>query len=379
VLAAYLVTLLNNALIIAPSPLNPTLRADLGVAHAQVGGLVSAVLLTIMLVQLPAGWLIDRWDNRRIVTAATVGLALSAVPAVLLPTYEMLLAQRLLAGALTAFIFVPLGNLVSRATYPNHARALGLFLAGPPSGMAVGLLAAPTLATISGWPFALQAFAFLVPLPVVLLLRAARSLDLSGSGFTPRRYLGLFRRRELWIIGLAFACTYSGYIFYVSWMPAYLVAANLDLVLAGLVAALIPAVGILARPLGGWAVAGAFRRDKRVPIALGFVGVAAVTVAVMSLPPSWGALLLPLAGFLAQFPFSAYYVYAREVMPPPFSGSALSFLNATSLVGGTITPYAAGLLRDVTGGFGAAFQMLVGISLLGTVIVLGIRRSSGAP
>ena len=97
-------------------------------------------------------------------------------------------------------------------------------------------------------------------------------------------------------------------------------------------------------------------------------------MAVMALPPASAIYLLPLAGFLAQFPFSVYYVIALRIVPAGFSGTALSFLNATSLIGGTITPVAAGYLRDVTGGFGAAFQLLMGISVLGAVLVLGLRR-----
>lgn len=127
VLVAYAITLLNNAFIIAPAPLVGTLTAELGLTNAQVGGLVSAFLLTIMLVQLPAGFLIDRFDNRRIVVLAVIALALSAVIPVLVPTYPVLIGQRLLAGGLTAFIFVPLANMVTRAYYPNHATPLGIF------------------------------------------------------------------------------------------------------------------------------------------------------------------------------------------------------------------------------------------------------------
>jgi len=141
-----------------------------------------------------------------------------------------------------------------------------------------------------------------------------------------------------------------------------------------MVAAIIPATGILARPLGGWTAAGPFRSDLRVPLVLGFLGVAVMTMAVMVLPASTAVYLLPLAGFLAQFPFSVYYVLALRIVPEGFSGTALAFLNATSLIGGTVTPVAAGYLRDLTGGFGAAFQMLLAISVLGAAMVLGLRR-----
>jgi len=371
---AYLVTLANNAFLIAPAPLQAALRADLGISYAQVGGLVSVGLLLILLVQLPSGLLIDRVDNRRLVVIAAAALAVSAVPTVLVPRYEVLLAQRALAGALTAFIFVPLGNLVSRAAAPHPARALGLFLAGPPSGMAVGLFVVPGLAAAVGWPFAQALFALLLPLLAAGLWVAARPFDFRGSRFTTREFLALFRHRALWVAGLAFACTYSGYIFYVSWVPAYLEGSGLGRVLAGILAAAVPAVGILARPLGGWSVAGPFRNEERIPLVLGFLGVAATTMAVMALPPASAIYLLPLAGFLAQFPFSVYYVIALRIVPAGFSGTALSFLNATSLIGGTVTPVAAGYLRDVTGGFGAAFQLLMGISVLGAVLVLGLRR-----
>jgi len=85
-------------------------------------------------------------------------------------------------------------------------------------------------------------------------------------------------------------------------------------------------------------------------------------------------LLLVAAGFLAQFPFSVYYLFSAQVMPRRFGGTAYAFMNTVSLVGGAISPGLAGLLADVTGSFVAAFAMIAVASLAGILFCVSLRE-----
>jgi len=80
------------------------------------------------------------------------------------------------------------------------------------------------------------------------------------------------------------------------------------------------------------------------------------------------------AGFLAQFPFSVYYLFSAQVLPRRFGGTAYAFMNTISLVGGSISPVLAGLLADLTGSFSAAFGMIAVTALLGLAAVLAVRE-----
>jgi len=114
-------------------------------------------------------------------------------------------------------------------------------------------------------------------------------------------------------------------------------------------------------------------RDKRrVPIAA-FLLLGVASLAVPFAGPA-AAPILVAGGFLAQFPFSVYYLFSTQVMPPRFAGTAYAFMNTTSLIGGAIAPGLAGLLVDLTGSFLPAFGMIAFTSSLGFLLAVRIRE-----
>jgi predicted MFS family arabinose efflux permease len=374
-LAAWAVNVCINAFYIVPTAVFPEMSGALGVSKAQGGSLISIYLIAIMLFQIPAGYSSDRVDPRKtIVLASLAVLGLSALMAAI-PRYDVLLVLRFLAGIPVAFVFAPSAFLVSRAFADRPGRAVGLFLSAPPAGVALGNLLAPLVAPGPSWPFAFVAFN--LPLPALLLLfhlSAARIPPRVHERFALADYVRAFRSPELWKVGLVFSCSYAAYIFYSGWSRTYLEEAMLlPLAGAAIVAMLIPAAGILSRPLGGLLAETRFRSDKRWVPALSFVLLAALSPAVVPLGTA-GIPLLIAGGFLAQFSFSVYYLFSSQILSPRFAGTAYAFMNAISIIGGAISPALAGHLRDATGSFLPAFLMIAATALLGLALVFLVRE-----
>ncbi len=374
-LATWAVTVCSNAFYIAPAPVVEDMRASLGITYAQAGALISAYLVAILLFQLPAGYVIDRRDPRSLIILATVAVLVLSVVIYLVPTYTVLLALRFVAGIPVAFIFVPSAFLVSRAFSETPGRAVGLFLSGPPAGTALGTLLGPAVAAAFGWPAVYVAFT--LPWIVLLPLFAYFARDLppqQTEPFTTKDYVEAFRNRELWKVGAVFACSYAAYIFYSAWSPTYLEHNGVTApALLGLLSAAIPAAGIVSRPIGGDLSEKRFRRDKRRVPLLAFGLLAAVSVAVPFLGLGAAPLLIA-GGFLAQFPFSVYYVLSAQIMPPRFTGSAYALMNTVSLIGGAISPGLAGYLLDASGSFLAPFLMITLAAVVGLVLIVLTRE-----
>lgn len=374
-IAIWAVNVCSNAFYIAPAPIVEDMRSALGITYAQAGALISAYLVAILIFQLPAGYLIDRRDPRSLIVVSTIAVLGLSVLMDLVPRYEVLLTLRFLAGIPVAFLFVPSAFLVSRAFPGNSGKAIGLFLSGPPAGTALGNLLGPTIATTFGWPAVYVAFTlpWIVLLPVFVYF--ARDLPAQRTDpFTTRDYLTAFKSRELWKVGAVFACSYAAYIFYSGWSPTFLEVNGVTSAAAlGLLSASIPAAGILSRPIGGYLQERTFVSDRRRIPLLAF----AVLIATSSAVPFLGlgaAPLLMAGGFLAQLPFSVYYVFAAQIMPSRFTGSAYALMNTVSLVGGAISPGLAGYLLDVTGGFLASFVMIAATAALGLLLILVTRE-----
>lgn len=367
--AIWVTTVFLNAHIIAPAPVFPQLMATYGVGNAAVGALISVLLLSAILAQVPGAYLIDRLNNRRLVALSVLALNGVSLPPLLLPTYEVALVSRFLAGIFVPLVFVGSANLVSEAYPTARARALGVFLASPPAGYALGTFATSAVPPTAGLLFVYVVYA----LPMLALLPvlhwSSRSLVQDRGPMLPlRAYAAAFRSRELWRLGLAFATTYALYIFFTSWTPAFLVREGVPLVVAGALGALVPALGILSRPLGGQMAEATFRTDKRWVLLLSFA--AMVPLSLVWMAPAavgWALVLLPLAGFFIQLPFAVYYAFSSQILPDRLRGSAYTFMNTTSLLGGVLAPYVAGVLVDATGSFGPAFlfaALLAGGGLL---------------
>ena len=374
-LAIWAVNLCSNAFYIAPAPIVSDMQASLGISYAQAGALISVYLLAILLFQLPAGYVIDRRDPRRLIVVAAGAVLVLSLLIDAFPRYDAILALRFLAGIPVAFVFVPSGFLVARAVSRTSGTAMGLFLSGPPAGTALGTLLGPVVATAFGWPAVY--IAFTLPWIVLLPLFAYFARDLppqAPAQFTMRDYLAVFRSRELWKVGAVFACSYAAYIFFASWTPTVLGQEGVTAAAAlGLLSAAVPAAGIVSRPVGGYLQERRFAADKRRIPMIAFVATVAVSLAIPFLGLG-GVPLLILGGFLAQFPFSVYYVLAAQIMPPRFTGSAYALMNMTSLIGGAVSPGLGGYLRDATGTFVVSFAMMAATALLGLVLVLRTRE-----
>lgn len=374
-LATWAVTVCSNAFYIAPAPIVEDMRASLGISYAQAGALISAYLVAILLFQLPAGYVIDRRDPRSLIVISAVIVLVLSVLIYLFPRYDVLLALRFLSGIPVAFIFVPSAFLVRRAFPQSSGRAIGLFLSGPPAGAAIGNLLGPSIASSLGWPAVYVAFT--LPWIGLLPLFAYFARDLppqAAEPFTTRDYLAAFKSLELWKVGAVFACSYAAYIFYSGWSPTYLERSGVTAVAAlGILSAAIPAAGIVSRPIGGYLEERTFAADKRrIPmIALGILVATSLAVPFLGLG---AAPLLIAGGFLAQFPFSVYYILSAQIMPERFTGSAYALMNTISLVGGAISPGLAGFLLDVTGSFVASFAMIAATAVVGLALILWTRE-----
>ena len=374
-LAAWAVNVAANAFYIAPAPVFPDMIRDLGITNAQAGALISAYLIAILIFQIPAGYVVDRRDPRPIVALASLAFVGVSVATYLVPVYGAILALRFVAGIPVAFVFAPSAFLVARAYPSTPGRAVGLFLSGPPAGVALGNFVGPLVAESVGWPAVFIAFTLPMLVLVPLFVVTGRGLPpRAHEPFTLSDYVRGFQNRELWKVGGVFACSYAAYIFYASWSPTYLSNAGLaSAAILGALSAAIPAAGILSRPFGGYLAETRFAHDKRQVPASAFALLVATGLAVPFLALAAAPLLI-LGGFLAQFPFSVYYVFSSQNLPPKFRGTAYAFMNTISLIGGVISPRLAGFLADLTRSFLAAYVMIAGSAVLGLALLLSVRE-----
>jgi sugar phosphate permease len=122
VLAALcLVTLINYMQRNSIGGVETTLRSDLQIDQTVTGRAMSFFFVSYALMQIPCGWLAQRWGPRRALTAYTVGWSLATATLALAHGPASLYGSRLAMGILQAGIF-PCATLIMVAWLPASQR-----------------------------------------------------------------------------------------------------------------------------------------------------------------------------------------------------------------------------------------------------------------
>lgn len=366
---------------IAPASVTPVVMADLGVGESAAGWLVSVMYGTAVLASVPAGFALDRTSVRDAVTLAAVALLVAGAwgyGAAAAGRYWPLVASRVLGGLAYVVVWNAGANLAGRAVPRSvQATAVGVFTASAPAGFALGQLGGPLVADAAGWPAVFPTFGALAVLGIaVFRVGLARTPGGGDVDAVETPTLAQFRAvlvdRRVWTVGGMGFLAFSLYLFLNSWLPSYF-AAELGLTLAesGLLVAVFPAVGIVARTAGGAISDRGFGGRRRpvalasfvaagpVVVALGFVAEVAVAVA-----------LLVAAGAAIQTGIGLLFSYVREVVDERVAATAVSLLTAVGLFGAFAAPIAAGASIELTGSYRPAFLGAGAVAAAGALLAL---------
>lgn len=298
---------LRNVVFAAYEDLRHTFHAS----DSEIGLLGSVYMAAHALATLPAGWLGDRVDRKRMLATAAVLWSLGAFVSAAAPNLGWLVVGRAITGLATAAV-VPVANAILSELFPPARKAsvlavfnIGLFLGGT-GGFAIGAGA--------GHPAGLLGLAFPGLLAAVLVSR----LDVPGKGVvdevTPgarelvHQFRALLRVRTLrWVMvsttSMAFAA--GGYS---AWLKDFLEKGKGMSEAAALEVLLLAFVGGLAGVVAGGRIADRLRRrwvyGRLVTISIGMACTVPCALACIYSDPGVG---LALASLGTMFFISWYH------------------------------------------------------------------------
>jgi len=349
------------------------IQDELGLSPGQLGVLFSAFFWTYSILQIPIGWVAERYGAQRVLPA---GLALWACATMLVGfahSFAALLLLRLLLGIGESVGFPSAAKLLAVAVpVESLAIANGFVAAGYQLGPAVGAWCGGLIMVHHGWRAAFWVFGglsllWLLPWSRVRLPRAAARPR--GSDDPPLR--AILRQPSLW--GTALGLFSSNYVFYfvLNWLPYYVVRERgfSTAEMASLTGSAY-VVSALSSIIAGWAI-DRFVRSGSANFAYKSVMVAAHvgTVGCM-LCIAYGAQPLALAGIFVYQILTGAAAAGVYAMPQILAGPAASarwvgIQNCCGNFAGVIAPALTGLLVEETHHFTAAFVSAALVSLAG--------------
>jgi len=383
--AVFLLSIGVNAFVIAPSSITPLFVDQFGITTAAAGNIVSAPFVGQILTQIPGGYLLDRYDNRRFVAVAVLAYVAVILLIQSVGSFGLFLFLRVVGGVFVGLVFIASVNIIGQV-FPTGRQALatGIYLASPPAAFAFAHATSPPIATAFGPVQVFLVHAGIAVVGLLLFLQSTAGPIRSPGTPTPAEYARALGNRSVVLVGLSMFAVYALYLFLNTWLPTYgLEVLSLPLSAAGVVTALVPLVGIVARPSGGW-LSDRFGGRRR-PVLGGGLAIGLVLLACIPLSGSLPGFLLLIGGaaFGVQLAPGVSYVLTRELAAPGTEGTSLTVLSTIAFAGSVIAPAAGGWLVT-TYSWGVAFAAFAALGVLGIVVLVpvtetGTGSATGSP
>jgi MFS family permease len=360
----------------------PLWASEFGLTFAQVGLIRSAYTGGMSAFQIPAGFLAERWGERRLLAAGTAMTAVGFIAAGLAGGFLPLLLL-LLAAGLGSGVQHPLSSsLVSKAYETGNRRtALGTYNFSGDVGKAGVAAAIGLLAGLIGWRAAGAAYgvlgivAAIVIVPMLARLGAgdpdprieAGGAGVSGWGIRDGRGFS-----ALCAIGMVDNATRTGFL---TFMPFILISKDLGVGGVGLAFALVFIGGATGKFVCGL-VADRFGVIRTVVLTEVATTVLILTVVAAPLPLAMGV-LIPL-GIALNGTSSVLYGTVADLVSSQRRSRAYALYYSLTIGASALAPTVWGIVGD---GAGVPTTLaLVGLVVLVTVpLCLLLRPAVEAP
>lgn len=351
-------------------------QADLHLTDIQLGMLGSAFFWTYAFMQIPVGWLAERFGAHRVLAGGLAIWALATLLVGVVSGFVLLLILRLLLGVGESVGF-PCTSKILASTVPTEslATANGIIAFAYLMGPVVGTFLGGLLMTQFGWRTAFVVFGavsllWLLPWSRVRIQHRAEedhATEIATTGM-------ILRQRSLW--GTALGHFSSNYTFYfmLSWLPSYLVRergfSDWEMTRFASAAYFVNAACAMA---GGWALDRYIRRGGSVNLGYKWaLGGAHVGYIACMLAMAWGSLPIALASIFVyqavcgiQSP--GVFAVSQIIAGPAAAGRWVGIQNMIGNLAGILAPALTGYVIQSTGHFTLAFGLAAAVGVIGFV------------
>lgn len=371
----------------------PAIGRDLHLSPSQAGQVAGIFFWGYLLLQIPGGYIAERWSAKWLISIMLVTWGLCAVGCGLAQNWHQLMAMRLLLGVAEGSAYPATLVLLSH-WFPRTERAranafwnlclpLAVIVSSPLSGWILDQWNWRVMLVASG----LVPFVWLVVWSIFIADRPAKAKWISAK---EREYLettlasesqaviaasgganlrSIFRPQVLVLMAIYF-CFIFGSIGEVFWLPAALAreahGSNLFISTLYIVPFVVGAVTMVINSQHSDKL-----RERRGHVAVALVSGGALLLAAVlatTLSPLLAYVFLCLAGIGLFGPLGPFWSIPSETLSRKIAGPAMGLINAVGSLGGYFGPLTVGYLQKQTGGFSLAFCVLAGALLLGGLL-----------
>ncbi|WP_260286415.1 MFS transporter [Peribacillus aracenensis] len=358
------------------------ISADLSLKATTQGFVLSSFFLGYAIMQMPGGWLADKFGSRKVITSSMLLLSLFTGLTGAVNSFMMIIVIRFLFG-LGEGGFMPASTKAISTVFPEQerSRAQSILLS---SGGIIGILT-PIFATYLmvsigwRWMFFLMGgsgilfvilYFFYFKVPHVTTTETGQPLQQTENPLKVVLKIPL-----LWSLFFSSFAIYTISWGLISWLPSYLSKERgLDLVSIGWIQ-IIPGIASFVGMLAAGYIMDLMPKGKEKYLGIVITGIMAILTFFMFSASSIVVFIIcetvvSLSGAIVIILLNALLL---KNIPTAVAGSAMGFVNVGGQLAGFIAPMVIGFIVDKSGSFDLAFWMLIAAAVLCMITISTIR------
>jgi D-galactonate transporter len=373
----------------------PQMSKEFGLTADMMGIVLSAFFWSYALLQIPAGWVADRFGQKIGLGAAVGSWSLATAATGLATGFFSLVGLRVALGVGEAGAYPANAGIASK-WFPDKERATvaGLFDSASKFGGAVAMPLIVTLMVIFNWRmtfaiigsiglvWSLVWWWFFTDTPErnkrvddaeVRYIREGQTQRHGTDNQRPMKWYELLKYRNIWAMCLGFfTINYISY-FFITWLPTYLVKEQgMGLLQMGMVASLPLICGLIAEIGAGW-LSDRVVHSKRLSLTAtrklfligGLTMALCIGLAPLTSSVVLTVLLLCIAKSGTTVAASQVWAMPGDVAPKNMTSTVAGLQNMVSNFGGVIGPVVTGFIVAATGSFKMALVFSAALGVLG--------------
>lgn len=381
----------------------PIILKEFALTPSQLGLVMSAFTVGYMILNFPAGFLIERYTATKILFVIVLLWSIMTFLTALMWSFITLLIVRLIFGMFEGPLLPSNTKMVNMWVLPKErATASGLWLAAIPLGVVLGNISSSFVVSQYGWRSVFYIFGVIGIVIAFAGLKILKNrpeddpniskaeleqiqkaikeregeMSLMSAGHTLKQLGGIPEVWMLCIMYFAFAMVFWGNI---NWLPTYFVKARgSDILKAGLLSS-TPWIGAVVGGVVIGKLSDRFHHHTRSSwlAVIQYLMVPATAYAVMAPSITLCLISFTITSFLCFGTVTLLYAAAMDIFDRADVAKVSGLMLAAGSFGGIIAPSLIGYVLQYTNSFNLAYYIFAGVSFIGgTVSWMLVKKES---
>ena len=357
---------------------------DFNLQAADLGIIISSFFLGYAAMQVPGGWLADRFGSKKVVIVTIAMWSLFTVMTGFAWSLVSLIAIRFIFGiAEGGFPPASIKAVAKLFNKESRPKLSALLTSSNYAGSMIAPLVMAPLILWLGWRHAFTSIgiAGVVFALVYAVLAPSKRGEASAAAATAKPGAAHWREltgsRFLWkltIVWFGLSCVNKGLD---SWMPLYLLQERgLNLKAVGVLTPIPFVLATIATAIGGWVMTRFFAEREKY-LLIGSSALTGIFLYAMFKSQTITALIIyqSLVYFFKSFVLASVIALPTKVLKDDQIGTGIGMVNFGGQSAGFVAPAVMGFIVSGTGSFDAAFSFLVMMTAMAVVVAATINTA----